>query len=70
MYLQGIKRATMIEKKLLLRYDLTQRIAYDLQRFDALRKDEGYEELSVQSLDRMTLNLSKLRENFLAGKYS
>jgi hypothetical protein len=60
----------MIEKKLLLRYDLTQRIAYDLQRFDALRKDEGYEELSVQSLDRMTLNLSKLRENFLAGKYS
>ena len=60
----------MIEKKLLLSYDLTQRIAYDLQRFDALRKDEGYEELSVQSLDRMTLNLSKLRENFLAGKYS
>jgi hypothetical protein len=60
----------MIEKKLLLRYDLTQRIAYDLQRFDALRKDEGYEELSVQSLDCMTLNLSKLRENFLAGKYS
>ena len=60
----------MIEKKLLLRYDITQRIAYDLQRFDALRKDEGYEELSVQSLDRMTLNLSKLRENFLAGKYS
>jgi|TARA_B100000902_G_scaffold298363_1_gene285665 hypothetical protein len=60
----------MIEKKLLLRYDLTQRIAYDLQRFDALRKDEGYEELSVQSLDRMTLNLSKLRANFLAGKYS
>jgi hypothetical protein len=60
----------MTEKKLLLRYDLTQRIAYDLQRFDALRKDEGYEELSVQSLDRMTLNLSKLRENFLAGKYS
>ncbi len=60
----------MIEKKLLLRYELTKHIAYDLQRFDSLRKDEGYEELSVQSLDRMTLDLAKLRENFLAGKYS
>ena len=60
----------MTETKLFLRYEISKRIAYDLQRFDALRKDEGYEELSVQSLDRMTLNLSKLRENFLAGKYS
>jgi hypothetical protein len=60
----------MIEKKLLLRYDLTQRIAYDLQRFDALRKDDGYQEMSVQSLDRMVLMLAKHRENFLAGKYS
>ena len=61
----------MTEKtQLLLRHDLSKRIAYDLQRFDNLRKDEGYEDLSVQSLDRMTVMLAKLRENFLTGKYS
>jgi hypothetical protein len=60
----------MTETKLFLRYEISKRIAYDLQRFDALRKDDGYQEMSVQSLDRMVLMLAKHRENFLAGKYS
>jgi hypothetical protein len=61
----------MTEKtQLLLQYDISKRIAYDLQRFDNLRKDEEYQDLSVQSLDRIVVMLAKHRENLLTGKYS